>query len=109
MVQWYFINYPIKLLTVFFNVFILLLHTNCAVILEQLPNRFSYCVFQCSFCPSTQIVQWYLNNYLSNLFAGAFEERDHEPIPPKIPIASHATGATRLGKRLISLGNPCHT
>lgn len=38
-----------------------------------------------------KMVQWYLNNYLSNLFAGAFEERDHTPIPPKIPIASHAT------------------
>nr|XP_039256556.1 2-hydroxyacyl-CoA lyase 2-like [Styela clava] len=35
-----------------------------------------------------RIVQWYLNNHLCNLFAGAFEPRDTGPIPIHFPRAS---------------------
>ncbi|XP_052067648.1 2-hydroxyacyl-CoA lyase 2-like [Mytilus californianus] len=35
-----------------------------------------------------RIINWYLRNHISNLFAGAFEERDKRPIKPVIPKAS---------------------
>nr|CAB3256084.1 acetolactate synthase-like protein [Phallusia mammillata] len=35
-----------------------------------------------------RIVNWYLNNYLCNLFAGAFEERDMSPLPVRVPKAT---------------------
>ena len=31
-------------------------------------------------------INWYLNNYLQSLFAGAFETHDYTPIPPNIPL-----------------------
>lgn len=31
-------------------------------------------------------VNWYLNNYLRSLFAGAFDTHDYSPIPPVIPL-----------------------
>jgi len=34
------------------------------------------------------IVNWYLNNYLCNLFAGAFEHRDSTPLPIRVPKAT---------------------
>uniref|UniRef100_H2Y6A6 IlvB-like protein n=1 Tax=Ciona savignyi TaxID=51511 RepID=H2Y6A6_CIOSA len=34
------------------------------------------------------IVNWYMNNYLCNLFAGAFEPRDMTPLKVKIPRAT---------------------
>jgi len=37
-----------------------------------------------------KVVNWYLNNYLQNLFAGAWEERDVTPLPLSVPLASHA-------------------
>lgn len=35
-----------------------------------------------------RIVNWYLRNHISNLFAGAFEQRDLNPLKPVIPKAS---------------------
>ena len=35
-----------------------------------------------------RVVNWYLNNHLSNLFAGAWEPRDCSPLPVDIPKAS---------------------
>jgi len=35
-----------------------------------------------------RIVNWYLDNYLCNLFAGAFKTRNAEPLPVKIPKAT---------------------
>jgi len=37
------------------------------------------------------VVNWYLNNYLQNLYAGAWEERDVSPLPLDVPTANHAT------------------
>ncbi len=36
---------------------------------------------------SQKAVNWYLNNYLQSLYAGAFDKHDYSPIPPNIPIA----------------------
>ncbi len=40
--------------------------------------------------PAKNLVQkainWYLNNYLQSLFAGAFEKHEYSPIPPSIPL-----------------------
>uniref|UniRef100_A0A8C0ECQ3 IlvB acetolactate synthase like n=1 Tax=Bubo bubo TaxID=30461 RepID=A0A8C0ECQ3_BUBBB len=33
-------------------------------------------------------VQWYLQNYIRNLFAGAWEPRDMSPLPVKVPLAT---------------------
>uniref|UniRef100_A0A8D0FAL0 2-hydroxyacyl-CoA lyase 2 n=1 Tax=Strix occidentalis caurina TaxID=311401 RepID=A0A8D0FAL0_STROC len=33
-------------------------------------------------------VQWYLQNYICNLFAGAWEPRDVSPLPVKVPLAT---------------------
>jgi len=51
-----------------------------------------------------KVVQWYLNNYLQNLFAGAWEEVDVTPLPLSVPLASHAqvercAGLLRAAKR----------
>ena len=35
-----------------------------------------------------KITNWYLNNYLCNLFAGAFEPRDKSPLPVVFPRAT---------------------
>jgi len=35
-----------------------------------------------------RIVNWYLNNYLCNLFGGAFQKYDCSPLPVKIPRAT---------------------
>ncbi|XP_053384559.1 2-hydroxyacyl-CoA lyase 2-like [Mercenaria mercenaria] len=34
------------------------------------------------------IVNWYLQNYVNDLFAGAWEERDVTPLPAQVPTAS---------------------
>ncbi|XP_009075060.1 PREDICTED: acetolactate synthase-like protein, partial [Acanthisitta chloris] len=34
-----------------------------------------------------KVVQWYLQNYLRNLFAGAWEPRDVSPLPVHVPLA----------------------
>ncbi|OXB52555.1 UNVERIFIED_CONTAM: hypothetical protein H355_013864 [Colinus virginianus] len=35
-----------------------------------------------------KLVQWYLQNYVRNLFAGAWESRDVTPLPVKVPLAT---------------------
>ncbi|NXN19099.1 ILVBL protein, partial [Indicator maculatus] len=35
-----------------------------------------------------KVVQWYLQNYLRNLFAGAWDPRDMSPLPVKVPLAT---------------------
>ncbi|XP_033108878.1 acetolactate synthase-like protein [Anneissia japonica] len=35
------------------------------------------------------ILSWYLKNYVSNMFAGAFEEQDVTPLPVHLPLASY--------------------
>ncbi|NXA15070.1 ILVBL protein, partial [Sapayoa aenigma] len=35
-----------------------------------------------------KVVQWYLQNYLHNLFAGAWDPRDVSPLPVKVPLAT---------------------
>ncbi|KAH9491389.1 hypothetical protein Btru_052296 [Bulinus truncatus] len=35
-----------------------------------------------------RVVNWYLNNHMTNLFAGAWEDRDKTPLPVNIPRAS---------------------
>ncbi len=41
---------------------------------------------------SQRIVNFYLNNYLQSLFAGAFNNHDFTPLKPKIKIASSNDG-----------------
>ena len=36
------------------------------------------------------IINWYLNNYFANLFAGAWEKRDVGPLPVSQPMASNS-------------------
>ncbi|KAF2352295.1 Thiamine pyrophosphate enzyme N-terminal TPP-binding domain [Trinorchestia longiramus] len=38
-----------------------------------------------------RVVQWYLSNYLNNLYAGAWEPRNHDPLSLDIPIVPYAT------------------
>ena len=48
-----------------------------------------------------KIVNWYLNNYLNDMFCGAFEERNTEPLDIDIPKASNSqiqTAAQLLSK-----------
>ena len=48
-----------------------------------------------------KVVNWYLNNYLNNMFCGAFEERDMTPLDIEIPKASDSqvqTAAQMLSK-----------
>uniref|UniRef100_A0A8C8BBU0 IlvB acetolactate synthase like n=1 Tax=Otus sunia TaxID=257818 RepID=A0A8C8BBU0_9STRI len=40
-------------------------------------------------------VQWYLQNYIRNLFAGAWEPRDVSPLPVKVPLATEDQVARR--------------
>ncbi|NXW11518.1 ILVBL protein, partial [Fregetta grallaria] len=35
-----------------------------------------------------KVVQWYLQNYIRNLFAGAWESRDVSPLPVQVPLAT---------------------
>ena len=35
-------------------------------------------------------VNWYLNNYITSLFAGAFSNHDYTPIPLDIPMPDEA-------------------
>ncbi|NXI37484.1 ILVBL protein, partial [Galbula dea] len=35
-----------------------------------------------------KVVKWYLQNYLRNLFAGAWEPRDVVPLPVRVPLAT---------------------
>ncbi|NXL90296.1 ILVBL protein, partial [Alectura lathami] len=35
-----------------------------------------------------KLVQWYLQNYVRNLFAGAWEPQDITPLPMKVPLAT---------------------
>lgn len=36
-------------------------------------------------------VNWYLNNYITSLFAGAFDSHDYTPIPPNIPLPDESS------------------
>ena len=36
----------------------------------------------------------YLNNYLNNLFSGAWDDQDVSPLNVDIPFANHDTGKT---------------
>lgn len=36
-----------------------------------------------------KVVNWYLQNYVDDLFAGAWEKRDVTPIPPSLPTATN--------------------
>ncbi|NXE17034.1 ILVBL protein, partial [Lophotis ruficrista] len=43
-------------------------------------------------------VQWYLQNYIRNLFAGAWEPRDVSPLPVQVPLATEEeVGTVELG------------
>ncbi|XP_064601840.1 2-hydroxyacyl-CoA lyase 2-like [Liolophura sinensis] len=37
-----------------------------------------------------KVINWYLQNHLNNLFAGAFEARDTQPLPVELPLASRS-------------------
>ncbi|CAL1548600.1 unnamed protein product, partial [Lymnaea stagnalis] len=37
-----------------------------------------------------RVVNWYLSNHLSSLFAGAWEARESGPLPVQIPKASNS-------------------
>jgi len=58
-------------------------------------------------------VNWYLNNHLSNLFAGAWEPRDVTPLKLDIPMASQSQVQkcreliSRAKKPVILLGSQC--
>ena len=39
-----------------------------------------------------KVINFYLNNYLSNLFAGAFENHDYTPLKPSIDFATQQQG-----------------
>ena len=39
-----------------------------------------------------KIINFYLNNYLSNLFAGAFDKHDYQPLKPSIKFADDNEG-----------------
>ncbi|XP_002741068.3 2-hydroxyacyl-CoA lyase 2, partial [Saccoglossus kowalevskii] len=58
-----------------------------------------------------KITDWYLNNYLKNLHAGAWEERDSSPLPVYRPMASpsevqtSAEYVSRCKKPVILLGS----
>ncbi|NXN94844.1 ILVBL protein, partial [Rhinopomastus cyanomelas] len=36
-----------------------------------------------------KLLQWYLRNYLRNLFAGAWEPQDLTPLPIRVPLATN--------------------
>ncbi|XP_062454470.1 2-hydroxyacyl-CoA lyase 2 [Rhea pennata] len=57
------------------------------------------------------IVDWYLRNYVRNLFAGAWEPRDMTPLPVRVPLATAeqvqqvAELVSRAAKPLVLLGS----
>ncbi|XP_033927831.1 2-hydroxyacyl-CoA lyase 2 isoform X2 [Melopsittacus undulatus] len=58
-----------------------------------------------------KVVQWYLQNYLRNLFAGAWEPQDVSPLPVKVPLATEdevqrcAELLSRATKPLVLVGS----
>ncbi|XP_025905901.1 acetolactate synthase-like protein [Nothoprocta perdicaria] len=58
-----------------------------------------------------RLVDWYLRNYLHNLFAGAWEPRDMTPLPVRVPLATAeqvqevAELVSRAAKPLVLLGS----
>ncbi|XP_050770383.1 2-hydroxyacyl-CoA lyase 2 [Gymnogyps californianus] len=56
-------------------------------------------------------VQWYLQNYIRNLFAGAWEPRDVSPLPVQVPLATEdevqrcAELVSRATKPLVLVGS----
>ncbi|KAM8793859.1 2-hydroxyacyl-CoA lyase 2 [Eudromia elegans] len=57
------------------------------------------------------LVDWYLHNYLHNLFAGAWEPRDVTPLPVRVPLATDeqvqrvAELVSRAARPLVLLGS----
>ncbi|KAM6037607.1 LOW QUALITY PROTEIN: 2-hydroxyacyl-CoA lyase 2 [Theristicus caerulescens] len=58
-----------------------------------------------------KVVQWYLQNYIRNLFAGAWEPRDASPLPVRVPLATEdevqqcAELVSRATKPLVLVGS----
>ncbi|KAM9214382.1 LOW QUALITY PROTEIN: 2-hydroxyacyl-CoA lyase 2 [Leptosomus discolor] len=58
-----------------------------------------------------KVVQWYLQNYIHNLFAGAWEPRDVSPLPVQVPLATKdevqrcAELVSRATKPLVLVGS----
>ncbi|XP_052654927.1 2-hydroxyacyl-CoA lyase 2 [Harpia harpyja] len=58
-----------------------------------------------------KVVQWYLQNYIRNLFAGAWEPRDMSPLPVQVPLATEdevqrcAELVSRATKPLVLVGS----
>ncbi|KAM4643783.1 LOW QUALITY PROTEIN: 2-hydroxyacyl-CoA lyase 2 [Amazona ochrocephala] len=58
-----------------------------------------------------KVVQWYLQNYLRNLFAGAWDPQDVSPLPVKVPLATEdevqrcAELLSRATKPLVLVGS----
>uniref|UniRef100_A0A669QXN0 2-hydroxyacyl-CoA lyase 2 n=1 Tax=Phasianus colchicus TaxID=9054 RepID=A0A669QXN0_PHACC len=58
-----------------------------------------------------KLVQWYLQNYVRNLFAGAWESQDFTPLPVKVPLGSEdevqrcAELVSRATKPLVLVGS----
>lgn len=58
-----------------------------------------------------KVVQWYLQNYIRNLFAGAWDPRDVSPLPVKVPLATEdevqrcAELLSRATKPLVLVGS----
>ncbi|XP_069653660.1 2-hydroxyacyl-CoA lyase 2 [Haliaeetus albicilla] len=58
-----------------------------------------------------KVVQWYLQNYIRNLFAGAWEPRDVSPLPVQVPLATEdevqrcAELVSRATKPLVLVGS----
>lgn len=58
-----------------------------------------------------KLIQWYLKNYVRNLFVGAWEPRDVTPLPVKVPLATEdemqrcAELLSRATKPLVLVGS----
>ncbi|XP_053907910.1 2-hydroxyacyl-CoA lyase 2 isoform X2 [Cuculus canorus] len=58
-----------------------------------------------------KVVQWYLQNYVRNLFAGAWDPRDVSPLPVQVPLATEeevqrcAELVSRATKPLVLVGS----
>ncbi|XP_061299273.1 2-hydroxyacyl-CoA lyase 2 [Pezoporus flaviventris] len=58
-----------------------------------------------------KVVQWYLQNYIRNLFAGAWDPQDVSPLPVKVPLATEdevqrcAELLSRATKPLVLVGS----
>lgn len=58
-----------------------------------------------------KLIQWYLQNYVRNLFVGAWEPRDVTPLPVKVPLATEdemqrcAELLSRATKPLVLVGS----